>query len=214
MRTSKLKMTITPKTCFAYKIPTTSRSVLLTFDDGPHPTVTREVLDILDLYAAKAVFFVVGNRIQRAPHMLREILDRGHVIGNHTYSHSTGKSFSLLEYKRDLLRCQAEVTRQVGYNMKLHRPPHGVISAATIFSPRLIGLRSVLWSLSSEDWRLSSFEQCAPTACQLAEIIQPKDILLLHDEKPYTPKLLYYLMPKIVEQGFSLSSPHDLQVLF
>ena len=210
MRTNKLKISITPRVFFTYQTAKTSNSILLTFDDGPHPTVTREVLDVLDIYETKAVFFVVGNRIQRAPHMLHEILTRGHVLGNHTYSHLSGKQLGLLEYKRDLLRCQAEVSHHVSYNMKLHRPPYGVISAATSFSPRIVGLRSVLWSLSSEDWQLSSFEQCAPTSCKLATIIRPRDILLFHDEKPYTPRLIHSLIPKILERGFSLASPHDL----
>ena len=62
-------------------------SVLLTFDDGPHPEVTPAVLDLLKQYDARAVFFVVGNRIPLAPWVLRQILDGGHQIGNHTYYH-------------------------------------------------------------------------------------------------------------------------------
>ncbi len=206
-------MAITPRAFFTYKVAKGSKSVLLTFDDGPHPTVTREVLDVLDIFKTRAVFFVVGNRIQRAPHMLQEILDRGHILGNHTYSHTSDRQLGLREYKRDLLRCQSEVSRYVSYNMTLHRPPQGVISAATSLSPRLLGLRSVLWSVSSEDWRLTSFDEIEPTASTMATIIRPRDIVLLHDEKPYTPELLHQLIPKIFERGLRLDSPLDLQLL-
>src|SRR5665213_488321 len=64
-----------------------SNSILFTFDDGPHPDVTPRILSLLERYKARAVFFVVGARIPRAPHVLRTILEQGHALGNHSFSH-------------------------------------------------------------------------------------------------------------------------------
>ena len=81
-------------------------SVLLTFDDGPHPEGTPAVLEVLQRYGARAVFFVVGSRVPRAPEMLQRIAAAGHVLGNHSHAHPLGRQFGLRDYRRDIDACQ------------------------------------------------------------------------------------------------------------
>src|SRR6185437_13448677 len=83
--------------------------VLLTFDDGPHPSITRQVLDRLREHGARAMFFVVGERVARAPSMLRVIVAEGHWLGNHTFSHPNDRKIGYREYLADLTRCQHAV---------------------------------------------------------------------------------------------------------
>ena len=103
-------------------------AVLLTFDDGPHPESTPVVLELLKQYNARAIFFVVGARIQRAPHLLKIILDEGHAIGNHSYSHPIEKQFWLAPYLRDLKRVRAPLenllTRGPNTSDRLSEPSH------------------------------------------------------------------------------------------
>jgi peptidoglycan/xylan/chitin deacetylase (PgdA/CDA1 family) len=180
-------------------------SVLLTFDDGPHPEATPAVLDLLRQFQAKAVFFVVGDRIPRAPALLGRIVDEGHLIGNHTFSHPNDRRMNFREYGRDLRRCQDAIRAHVGIKTRLHRPPQGQITTASIFSPILLGLRTVIWNRSSEDWQFRSDAAAIDRADELAELVQPRDILLFHDERLHTAVALEKLLPRLRERGFHFS---------
>ncbi len=186
-----------------------TNQVLLTFDDGPHPETTSAVLDRLKEYRAKAVFFVVGDRIHRAPEMLLRILDEGHLLGNHSHSHPLGKQLPLRKYMDDLRRCQDEIFEISGYLPKLFRPPLGVVSFASMIAPKKLGLSSMLWSYSSEDWRFSHCWDPMAASRERAAIMSteicPRDIVLFHDEQLCTVQLLDMLIPILLDRGLELN---------
>lgn len=180
------------------------RSVLLTFDDGPHPETTTAVLDLLERYHARAVFFVVGNRIARAPETLREIVLRGHALGNHSYTHAITRRTGYRKYLEDIRLCQEEVFRQCQVRPKLHRPPLGLVSPATYLAPMRMGLRNVLWSYSSDDWQFRSDQEAVDCAEAMGRNVQPGEILLFHDEQLHTVAALDRLLPQLVSRRFRL----------
>lgn len=211
MRTSFLKMSLIPKSICRFRLrDTANKKILFTFDDGPHPDTTPQVLDLLDEYKIKSIFFVVGNRISRAPTMLQEIIRRGHALGNHSYSHHSGRELYRFSYHHDLRRWEDEVAKIVDHKCIFHRPPTGAITPATILCPQLMGLQNILWSLSSEDWRLQDSSECSTTAARVFDKLRGGDIMLFHDEKPYTPEMLKILIPKILDSDFQFSCHADL----
>jgi peptidoglycan-N-acetylglucosamine deacetylase len=186
-----------------------SRAVLLTFDDGPHPEVTPAVLERLAAAHARAVFFVVGNRICKAPHLLTAVLAAGHALGNHTYSHHLGRDPLLVSYCRDVRRCQQMLTAATGQTPRFFRAPMGRRSLGALLTPRLLGLQHLLWSVDSHDWKLRSHEAAVACAHQLCEAICPGDIVLLHDDNPWVPTVLDLLLPRLSSQGIDLYSGLD-----
>lgn len=98
-----------------------SRSVYLTFDDGPIPEVTPWVLDTLDSFGVKATFFLVGDNVRRNPQLFDEIKHRGHSFGNHTMHHLQGMKVTTLRYMRDITEADTLI------DSVLFRPPHGII---------------------------------------------------------------------------------------
>lgn len=98
-----------------------SRSVYLTFDDGPIPEVTPWVLDTLDSFGIKATFFLVGDNVRRNPQLFDEIKQRGHSFGNHTMHHLQGMKVTTLRYMRDITEADTLI------DSVLFRPPHGII---------------------------------------------------------------------------------------
>lgn len=98
-----------------------SRSVYLTFDDGPIPEVTPWVLDTLDSFGIKATFFLVGDNVRRNPQLFDEIKHRGHSFGNHTMHHLKGMKVTTLRYMRDITEADTLI------DSVLFRPPHGII---------------------------------------------------------------------------------------
>lgn len=153
--------------------------VAITFDDGPNPLYTPRILDILREKGVKATFFVVGLHVKKYPDIAKRIVNEGHDIGNHTYTHK-----DLVPSTRRMVLAQAHKTSQViervtGTSSNLFRPPRGIYSSAV---RRLLvdeeGYRFILWTVSSIDWR-----KISPKAIlrRIARHTRPGAILLFHD---------------------------------
>ena len=105
-----------------WRINTSEKVIYLTFDDGPNPEVTPQLLDILDEYKAKATFFCVGENVSRYPEIFAEVKQRGHAVGNHTYNHVKGNEKTVQEYVQNVWKADELI------HSKLFRPPHGRIT--------------------------------------------------------------------------------------
>lgn len=174
--------------------------VLLTFDDGPDPEVTPRVLDLLAEYDAKAVFFVVGDRIPRAPKMLTRIIDEGHLIGNHTFHHPLDYVPSLPRYIREIHDCQKAIERVSGVIPGWFRAPLGALSVGSLLGPTILGLRSLLWSIDVDDWKLRCESDAIDAGGRLASQVVPGDVVLLHDDNRYVLTLLRTALPSVKQR--------------
>lgn len=185
-------------------------SVLLTFDDGPNPDVTPLVLDRLNAYNARAVFFIIGSLIRTAPHLLPRIMAEGHILGNHSYaSHWRVKETGPVACYRDLRCCQAEIKELTGRVPSLYRPPFGRTDISSLLVPRLLGLRHVLWSQSENDWAVGTPEDAAACGQRLASKVKPGDIVLLHESNPWLTTVLDVLLPRLKQLDVDLRSGVD-----
>lgn len=185
--------------------PNAGNTILLTFDDGPHPEATPAVLDRLREHEARAIFFVVGNRIDRAPKMLSRILDEGHWLGNHTYSHPNDRPMPYRQYLNDLLKCQEAIFDLTGTRPRLHRPPAGQLPMASLFAPKKCGLVTMNWSRSAEDWLFRSDTAAVSRADEMMDEVDARDILLFHDERLHTVVALDRLLPALRSRGYEFS---------
>jgi len=181
-------------------------AVLLTFDDGPRPGVTEEVLRRLDRHQARAVFFVVGRHAAEFPALLRQILEQGHVIGNHSLTHALPPPRNLGGYRREVAGCQEVIRTHAGTTPRLFRAPTGKITVASLLAPRLLGMRSVLWSRDSGDWSCQTRDEAERIAVTLRETARAGDILLLHDFSPHVLTILDLLLPGLRSRGFDLQT--------
>ena len=179
-------------------------SVLLTFDDGPDPIVTPAVLNLLREYGARAVFFIVGRRIERAPGLLLEILEQGHLIGNHSYLHANGAQPGFREYRADLLRCQEAIAGLTRRRPRLFRPPLGTLSPSILLAAATIGLRLITWSVDAADWQCRRPEEGPPLGERIAGQTQSRDILHFHDDCAAVPTALEVVLPTLRSLGMDL----------
>jgi peptidoglycan/xylan/chitin deacetylase (PgdA/CDA1 family) len=183
-----------------------SKCVLLTFDDGPHPEITPAILDRLDSYQTRAVFFIVGHRIVRAPHLLKEIEKQGHIVGNHSYLHPRGHLNGFRNYRRDLIRCQDTIRAELGRRPLLYRPPGGRIRPIDLAATLSVGLRTMTWSLDPEDWRCRTENDAHRIADIMTTLLRARDIILLHDDNPCVLTLLDRILPFLKKEGYDLST--------
>jgi peptidoglycan/xylan/chitin deacetylase (PgdA/CDA1 family) len=168
-----------------WDIKTDSDEVFLTFDDGPHPEITPEVLDLLDEFGATATFFCIGSNVNKYPKVYQEILDRGHRTGNHTFDHPKGWNTRDYSYLRSYLLCSTLV------DSMLFRPPYGRISrnqAAAIRRRSQI----IMWDVLSGDFdHRTTKEKCL---YNVVNYMKPGSIVVFHDSDKARERMLYSLL--------------------
>lgn len=175
-------------------------NVFLTFDDGPHPTHTSLILDVLQEYNAKATFFVIGDCVRRSPELVSEIAGRGHALGLHNDSHVSFKGLSYMETMHQIEGCRTAVSNIVGVNPRIVRPPWGVVTVPLLLYALIKRYRLVLWSLDSGDHRADSV-QTISDQLTTPGVMRAGDVVLLHDDCRYTPQALPEILAVLRERG-------------
>jgi peptidoglycan/xylan/chitin deacetylase (PgdA/CDA1 family) len=124
----------------------------LTFDDGPNPAATQQLLDVLARRGVRATFFLIGKWVRREPVLTRAIAAAGHAIGNHTEHHLWLPRLSAAEVHAELSACNDALEQTLGQRVTLFRPPHGARSPAVLRSAHALGLSTVQWNIIAGDW--------------------------------------------------------------
>jgi peptidoglycan/xylan/chitin deacetylase (PgdA/CDA1 family) len=190
------------------RVHTARPVVAMTFDDGPHPSLTPQLLDILAARGIRATFYVIGWRVARSPLLARRIAEEGHEIGNHTWSHPslTGQSDAAALAQID--RTTQAVHEAVGRPPVTMRPPYGN------FSPRqrrmLMEARNmptVLWSVDPEDWRRPG----APVVAQrIVSQSHPGAVILSHDIIGATVRAMPAALDGLIARGYQFVTLSEL----
>jgi peptidoglycan-N-acetylglucosamine deacetylase len=178
---------------YTWRVETGEKKVFLSFDDGPHPEITPWVLDELKRFNAKASFFCIGNNVERFPAVYQRILDEGHAVGNHTWSHSNGWKTPTQEYIEDVKKASGLI------RSNMFRPPYGRIRSAQarlIPAAMAAAARVVMWDVLSADFDTGiSSQEC------LENVIvnyNKGSIIVFHDSEKAFPHLKLVL-PLVLE---------------
>ena len=183
-------------------VKTDTMKIAITFDDGPHPYLTPRILDTLDRYGVTATFFMVGINVVNYPEAAQAVVQAGHEIGNHTYSHSLVGGLSEAELKEEMEHCENILEELCAYRPHLFRPPQGAINDSVTRLSEDNDYSIILWSLDTRDWENKNTKQIVE--CVLSSI-QPGDIILMHDYigvHSKTPEALEILLPALIERGY------------
>lgn len=189
-----------------WSMPATGNEVYLTFDDGPHPTITPFILDLLQEYNASATFFCVGSNVKKFPQIYQKILDGGHSTGNHTFRHLNGWQSHTGPYISD-----------VGFSLRyiasrLFRPPYGKISPFQSKLLRERGIDNIKFKIIMWDVLSGDFDQNIDAiTCERNVIknVKPGSIVVFHDSDKAWPRLekaLPAVLKNLSERGFVFKS--------
>ncbi|MGI5920439.1 MAG: polysaccharide deacetylase family protein [Syntrophomonadaceae bacterium] len=185
-------------------IKTSQKVVALTFDDGPDPDNTPVLLDVLKKHKAQATFFVIGTKGEKYPSILKRIAREGHEIGNHGYTHFSGKNRQD-EYLQYEIRKANEIIHQItGQKPRLFRPPGGYLSNSLIEITQKEKVVIAYWSYIQDvkDWRGISANSISR---HIIENIKPGQVIILHDGSPnglQTAHAVDTLIEKLSQEGY------------
>lgn len=161
-------------------------SIYITFDDGPHPENTLQIIKILEKYQTKVTFFMTGIEMEKYPEIVDEVIKTGHQIGYHSFDHSSLKTRTLRSLASDLRKGKI-IAAEHGFLMNLYRPPFGDLTALSFIYLICSGWKIIMWSKDSRD-SYDSPEQIKHTVS--AESLRSGEILLFHDDYKKTVNVL------------------------
>jgi peptidoglycan-N-acetylglucosamine deacetylase len=178
-----------------------SKQLALTFDDGPDPVLTGQILDFLLEHRIQATFFISGPAAERAPEIAERISREGHLAGNHGYEHISAEVISSEEMISGFEKTNQIIKDVTGIPVvRFYRPPYGKVTKAYNFWIRRKSAYNILWSLDSFDYK-SEFSPDKLAEMLLGDV-KNGDIILFHDNKPYTLQLLMKILPELQKREY------------
>ncbi len=182
--------------------------IALTFDDGPHPTLTPKLLDILARERVPATFYVVGRNVVRYPDITKRIQNEGHEIGNHSHTHCSLKNLPKEEVKKEVVSLQYLLKRELGSYPETFRPPYGAFTLSQAqWLKKDYNLTSVHWDVDPLDWKRPSVSVLLD---RLVSKAQPGSILLLHDIHPNSVAVVPSLVKALRKKGYQFVTVSEL----
>ncbi len=184
--------------------------IALTFDDGPHPKETLQVLDVLKKYDVKATFFIAGKHANWYSAPLLRVSKEGHEIGNHTFSHPDISKLSSSQIEDEIIKCEDTLVKLIGKKPTLFRPPFGSYNEKTLSEiAQKLGYKIILWNtVDAKDWKNPGAGKIADT---IINNVKNGDIILLHDYGTNnTVEALDILIPTMQKKGFKFVTVSEL----
>lgn len=171
-----------------HRIDTREKEIAITFDDGPHKEFTPAILDLLENYGAKGTFFCIGKNIESNKSIAGKIAQNGHIIGNHSYSHSNFFSFfGRGKVQQEIIHTNKLIEETTGTATRIFRPPYGVTNPPIAAALKSLPLKTVGWSIRSFD---TSTNDSQKVINKVISGIKPGVIILLHDNRKQSIEIL------------------------
>lgn len=180
------------------------KHVALTFDDGPHPKVTKQILDLLAKYDAKATFFMLGSRVEYYPDLVREVKAAGHEIGNHTWTHPVLTKMDSAKVLQEFEQTEKAIFNVLGENTVIFRPPYGATNDRV---KNLIPRTSVNWSIDTLDWKHRNAAQLLP---MVQKQMHNNAIILMHDIHQSTADGLESVLQYMQAEGYEFLTVSEI----
>lgn len=179
-------------------------NICLTFDEGYENGYTSSILDTLKAKNVKAVFFVTYDYVKKNPDLIRRMIDEGHVIGNHSWSHPSMPTLTAEKAKSEISKLHEYVETNFGYEMTLFRPPMGEFSERTLAIASSLGYKSVFWSFAYKDYDVNNQPDPQAAYDRITKAAHSGGIFLIHAVSKTNAEILGSVIDSFTEQGYTL----------
>jgi|Deesub1362A_J573_1020465.scaffolds.fasta_scaffold02257_6 peptidoglycan/xylan/chitin deacetylase (PgdA/CDA1 family) len=200
--------------------PRELKYVALTFDDGPSPLYTPQILDVLKEKDVKATFFLIGKNALQYPSIVKRIEEEGHSIGSHTYSHRSLIPLSRIGTYNEIVKAEKAIQHITGEKPTLFRPPRGVYSQYARKLLKELRYTLVLWDVSSQDWKEIKYTDIAKVVLNR---VRPGSIVLFHDSgdiikafggnRSHTVRALPIIIDELRARGYEFITVDEMLIL-
>jgi peptidoglycan-N-acetylglucosamine deacetylase len=196
-----------------WEITTDEKVIALTFDDGPNPFYTPQILVLLKEYGARATFFVTGMQVQKYPELAKRQVQEGHELGNHMYSHPKISRLATDQIRQELAQTERSIIAATGQKPPLlFRPPGGYIDQTVVDVAKHAGYIVVLWSFhqDTQDWKRPGVRKIVR---KVVDHANGDDIVLFHDHggnRGQTVRALKQILPSLQKQGYRFVTVSEL----
>jgi peptidoglycan/xylan/chitin deacetylase (PgdA/CDA1 family) len=190
------------------EMPSLGRSIVLTFDDGPDPRYTPQILRTLRAHDVRAMFFVCGEMAGYNQDLLREMANDGHLVGNHSWSHPLIPRLAPSGIREELGRTSEMIERTLGTPPYWYRAPYGAWNRLSFEIGAEFGMEPLAWSIDTRDWTTPGTSRIVRTVLESAD---PGAVVLSHDaggNRSQSVAALRRYLPELLKGGYSVTVPH------
>ena len=183
-----------------------NKTIYLTFDEGYEAGYTHEILDILKENDVKATFFLTAHYVNTQEELVKQMIEEGHIIGNHTVNHKSMPSLTEEEIKKEVMDLHQAVYEKFHYEMKYIRPPKGEFSEKTLMTTNALGYKTVMWSFAYEDWNEEKQPDEEMAKEKILNNLHNGEIMLLHGNSKTNTNILDTIIKEAKSMGYEFKS--------
>ncbi|MFC0015006.1 MULTISPECIES: polysaccharide deacetylase family protein [Allobacillus] len=181
------------------------KKVALTFDDGPHPTNTLEILELLDKHDAKATFFMLGNRVDFYPDIAKVVAEKGHELGNHTWTHKDLTTLGQEEISEEVAVTNEVIRNATGEEPTVFRPPYGAVDDHV---REVLGLPPTFWTIDTLDWKSRDPNQIVKI---VEDNVRDGSVILMHDIHETTVTAVERILSSLEKEGYEFVTVSEIE---
>ena len=187
------------------------KNIYLTFDEGYEAGYTPKILEILKNNDVKAAFFITAHYVNSQPELVKQMLDEGHIVGNHTVNHKSMPDLSEEQITSEVMDLHKAVNEKFGYEMKYIRPPKGEFSQRTLIQTNNLGYKTVMWSFAYEDWNENKQPDETKAKEKILNNLHNGEIMLLHGNSKTNTNLLDTIIKEAKNMGYEFKSLDEFE---
>lgn len=188
-----------------------SKYVYLTFDEGYEAGYTSKILEVLKANDVKAAFFITAHYLNTQPDLVKQMIDEGHIVGNHTVNHKSMPDLTEEQIQSEVMELHTAIYQKFNYEMKYLRPPKGEYSERTLAYTNKLGYKTVMWSLAYDDWDESKQGREEYGKQKILDNIHPGAVILLHGNSKDNSNILDSCIKEIKNMGYEFKTLDEFQ---
>ena len=185
--------------------------IYLTFDEGYEAGYTPKILEILKSNDVKATFFITAHFVNTQPDLVKQMIEEGHIIGNHTVNHKSMPDLTEEQIRKEIMDLHHVIYEKFGYEMKYIRPPKGEFSEATLKYTNTLGYKTVMWSFAYEDWNEDKQPDETSSKEKIIKNLHNGEIMLLHGNSKTNTNILDAMIKEAKSMGYEFKSLDEFE---
>ena len=182
------------------------KNIYLTFDEGYEAGYTQQILSVLKQNNVKAAFFITAHYVNSQPDIVKQMIDEGHIVGNHTVNHKSLPELTEEKVKSEIMELHQVIYEKFNYEMRYLRPPKGEFSENNLKQINKLGYKTVMWSFAYEDWEENNQPNEETAKKKILDNLHNGEIMLLHGNSKTNTNILDTIIKEAKNEGYEFKT--------